>query len=60
MVQSSQFHRCNRDFFLFCLGKIHWHEYAALYVKFHHMNESDIRDFDDVDFIQESFDRDCK
>ncbi len=42
------------------LGKVTWHEYAALYVKFHHMNESDIKDLNDVDFIQESFDEDCK
>lgn len=45
--------------FLSSLGRITWHEYAALYVKFHHMNESDIRDFDDVDFIKESFDKEC-
>jgi hypothetical protein len=45
--------------FLF-LGIVTWHEYAALYVKFHHMNESDIKDLDDIDFIQESFDENCK
>jgi hypothetical protein len=42
------------------LGKITWFEYYALYIKFHHMNESSLIDFDDVNFIQESYDSNCK
>lgn len=41
-------------------GKITWQEYAALFVQFHHMNQSDIKDLEDIDFIQESFDDDLK
>ncbi len=42
------------------LGEVAWPEYAALYVKFHHMNRSSIKDLNDVNFIQESFDDKCK
>lgn len=45
--------------FLF-LGKITWQEYAALYVKFHKMNTTSIKDLDNVNFIEESFDEKCK
>ncbi|CAF0718914.1 unnamed protein product [Adineta ricciae] len=37
-------------------GKVTWPEYAALYIRFHHMNASDIKDLNDIDFVQESFD----
>ncbi|CAF0847364.1 unnamed protein product [Adineta steineri] len=52
----------NRNTQLFLLidanedGKITWHEYAALYIRFHHMNVSDVRDLDEIDFAQDSHD----
>jgi len=41
-------------------GKITWQEYAALFIQFHRMNGSDIKDLEDIDFIQESYDDECK
>lgn len=43
------------------LGKVTWPEYAALYIKFHRMNITGFKDFDDVDFVIDSFDdnREC-
>ena len=44
---------------IWIVGKVTWPEYAALYIKFHHMNASDIKDLNDIDFVQESFDNNC-
>jgi len=41
-------------------GKVTWHEYFALYVKFHKMNATDIKENDAFDFVQGPFDNDCK
>ncbi|CAF1347028.1 unnamed protein product [Adineta ricciae] len=37
-------------------GKVTWNEYFALYVKFHNMNETGIKETDPFDFIQGPFD----
>jgi hypothetical protein len=41
-------------------GKVTWHEYFALYVKFHKMNSTDIKETDTFDFVQGPFDNNCK
>jgi hypothetical protein len=46
--------------FLFILGKVTWHEYFALYVRFHKMNETEIKESDTFDFVQGPFDNNCK
>ena len=63
MVRIHSFSKTNNDnclFHFFFLGKVTWAEYAALYIKFHHMNTTDIKDLNDVDFVQESFDNNRK
>jgi hypothetical protein len=37
-----------------------WHEYFALYIKFHNVNSSDIKESDTFDFVQGPFDNNCK
>ncbi len=49
----------NCKFFVY-LGKVTWHEYFALYVKFHKMNSTEIKETDTFDFIQGPFDNNCK
>jgi hypothetical protein len=37
-----------------------WHEYFALYVKFHEVNSTEIKESDTFDFVQGPFDNNCK
>ncbi|CAF2114733.1 unnamed protein product [Rotaria magnacalcarata] len=37
-------------------GKVTWHEYFALYVKFHNVNSTSVKESDTFDFIQGPFD----
>ncbi|CAF1034990.1 unnamed protein product [Adineta steineri] len=37
-------------------GKVTWHEYFALYVKFHNVNTTGIKETDTFDFVQAPFD----
>ncbi|CAF4038002.1 unnamed protein product [Rotaria sp. Silwood2] len=48
-------HNANIDLFV-SLGKVTWHEYFALYVKFHKMNSTSVKESDTFDFIQGPFD----
>jgi hypothetical protein len=48
------------EFHIYIIGKIAWQEYATLYIQFHHLNISGIKDLNDVDFVEESFDDNCK
>jgi hypothetical protein len=48
------------SFFLIFLGKVTWHEYFALYIKFHNVNSTGIKETDTFDFVQGPFDNNCK
>lgn len=42
------------------LGKVTWHEYFALYIRFHNVNSTMVKESDTFDFVQGPFDNNCK
>lgn len=41
-------------------GKVTWNEYFSLYVKFHKLNDTKIKESDFSELLQKPFDNDCK
>lgn len=60
LIEIFNIQRKRVSFDVLALGKVTWHEYATLYIKFHNMNTSNIQDFYNITSILNISDPNCK